>query len=74
MALPADTLDDVKTLLKDGWRIRWDGETGREYPTESRIVQFEKNFKDESHPRVRQLYVSDEDFRRLEQWREEREQ
>lgn len=74
MALPADTLDDVKELLKDGWRIQWDEETGREYPTESRIVQFEKNLEDESYTRVRQLYVSDEDFRRLEQWREEREQ
>lgn len=74
MALPADTLDDVKELLKDGWRIRWNEETGREYPTESRIVQFEKNLADESYTRVRQLYVSDEDFRRLEQWREEREQ
>lgn len=74
MALPADTLDDVKELLKDGWRIRWNEETGREYPTESRIVQFEKNLEDESYTRVRQLYVSDEDFRRLEQWREEREQ
>jgi hypothetical protein len=74
MALPADTLDDVKDLLKDGWRIRWHGETGREYPTESRIVQFEKNFEDEPHARVRQLYVSDEAFRRLEQWREKREQ
>lgn len=74
MALPADTLDDVKELLKDGWRIRWNEETGREYPTESRIVQFEKNLADESYTRVRQLYVSDEDFRRLEQWRKEREQ
>lgn len=74
MALPADTLDDVKELLKDGCRIRWNEETGREYPTESRIVQFEKNLEDESYIRVRQLYVSDEDFRRLEQWREEREQ
>lgn len=47
MALPADTLDDVKELLKDGWRIRWNEETGREYPTESRIVQFEKDLEEE---------------------------
>ncbi len=74
MAIPPDTLADVSELLEDGWRIRWEGETSREYPTENRIVQFEKRIEDERHPRVRQLYVSEEDFRTLERQHEEREE
>jgi hypothetical protein len=53
MAIPPDTLADVSELLEDGWRIRWEGETGREYPTENRIVQLEKHIEDEQQPRVR---------------------
>lgn len=64
------TLKDLNGELEDGWRIRWEGRTGSEYPPNHRIVELEMDLADEPYTRVRQLILPDEQYAEVEKLRE----
>lgn len=64
------TLKDLKSELEDGWRIRWEGRTGSEYPPSHRIVELEMDLADEPYTRVRQLILPEEQYAEVEELHE----